>query len=340
MNRKRFILLTCAVAFCFAAKAQSSSIVAMEYWIDQKIDDRQPIASAPAQIDINDLSPGFHCISVRVKDDTGLWSAVQTKYFMVLRPESVATSIVKMEYWLDGKINNKEPLSSSKAIIEIDDLSPGIHYISVRSQDDTGLWSGVTTKYFVIARPTIIANSIASMEYWFDGKIGESQTLTNNVAEINIEALSPGFHSISVRSKDDTGIWSSVMTKYFIIPRIVETATITHYCYWFDENTENTTIEASTNPINLLELNLTGLSYYTEHTLYLAVCDSKGAYSTVMEEIFIIEPITTGVESLNGQRDSVKDQKEDWYSLDGKKLNERPTQKGIYIRNGKKIIIK
>ena len=102
MNRKRFILLTCAVAFCFAAKAQSSSIVAMEYWIDQKIDDRQPIASAPAQIDINDLSPGFHCISVRVKDDTGLWSAVQTKYFMVLRPESVATSIVKMEYWLDG----------------------------------------------------------------------------------------------------------------------------------------------------------------------------------------------------------------------------------------------
>lgn len=273
MNKKRFLLLTCTAAFCFAAKAQSSSIVAMEYWIDQNITNRQTIASVPLEINISDLSPGFH-------------------------------------------------------------------HISVRSKDNTGMWSSVTTRSFVIARPTTIANSIASMEYWFDGKIGESQTLTNNVAEINIEALSPGFHSISVRSKDDTGIWSSVMTKYFIIPRIVETATITHYCYWFDENTENTTIEASTNPINLLELNLTGLSYYTEHTLYLAVCDSKGAYSTVMEEIFIIEPITTGVESLNGQRDSVKDQKEDWYSLDGKKLNERPTQKGIYIRNGRKVILK
>ncbi len=35
-----------------------------------------------------------------------------------------------------------------------------------------------------------------------------------------------------------------------------------------------------------------------------------------------------------------KVQGDDWFSLDGQKLNERPTQKGIYIRNGKKIIIK
>ena len=269
MNKKRLLLLTCAVAFCFVAKAQSSSIVAMEYWIDQNIANRQTFASVPLEINISDLSPGFH-------------------------------------------------------------------NISVRSQDNTGMWSGVTTRSFVIARPTTIASSITNMEYWFDGKISEFQAFTKNVAEINIEALSPGFHSISVRSKDDTGLWSSVQTKYFIIPRIVETATITHYCYWFDDNKENTTIQASTNPINLLEVNLSGLSYYTEHTLYLAVCDSKGTYSSVLEEIFIIEPITTNVS--NASQEEV--QNADWYSLDGKKLDSRPTEKGIYIRNGKKIIVR
>ena len=30
----------------------------------------------------------------------------------------------------------------------------------------------------------------------------------------------------------------------------------------------------------------------------------------------------------------------DWYTLDGRKLNSRPTQKGIYIVNGQKIVVK
>ena len=30
----------------------------------------------------------------------------------------------------------------------------------------------------------------------------------------------------------------------------------------------------------------------------------------------------------------------DWYSLDGRKLQKRPTQKGVYISNGKKVVIK
>lgn len=29
-----------------------------------------------------------------------------------------------------------------------------------------------------------------------------------------------------------------------------------------------------------------------------------------------------------------------WYSLDGRMLSEKPTQKGIYINNGKKVVIK
>lgn len=31
---------------------------------------------------------------------------------------------------------------------------------------------------------------------------------------------------------------------------------------------------------------------------------------------------------------------EGWYTLDGRKLNNKPTQKGIYINNGQKFIIK
>ena len=47
-------------------------------------------------------------------------------------------------------------------------------------------------------------------------------------------------------------------------------------------------------------------------------------------------PIATAISETSQN----KDQNEDWYSLDGRKLNGRPTEKGIYIRNGRKIIIK
>jgi hypothetical protein len=30
----------------------------------------------------------------------------------------------------------------------------------------------------------------------------------------------------------------------------------------------------------------------------------------------------------------------EWYDLNGRKLNGKPAQKGIYIKNGKKIVVK
>ena len=29
-----------------------------------------------------------------------------------------------------------------------------------------------------------------------------------------------------------------------------------------------------------------------------------------------------------------------WYSLDGRKLSAQPTARGIYVKNGKKVVIK
>jgi oligosaccharide reducing-end xylanase len=37
---------------------------------------------------------------------------------------------------------------------------------------------------------------------------------------------------------------------------------------------------------------------------------------------------------------SLEVESEAWYTLDGKRLSAEPTQRGIYIRNGKKIYVK
>ena len=37
-------------------------------------------------------------------------------------------------------------------------------------------------------------------------------------------------------------------------------------------------------------------------------------------------------------RDSVKGQRDGWYTIDGRKLNGKPTKKGVYINNGKAVV--
>ena len=46
---------------------------------------------------------------------------------------------------------------------------------------------------------------------------------------------------------------------------------------------------------------------------------------------------TTGVASM---ADGIDNMSDEWYTLDGRKLNGKPTTKGLYIVNGKKVMIK
>ena len=47
---------------------------------------------------------------------------------------------------------------------------------------------------------------------------------------------------------------------------------------------------------------------------------------------------TTGIITINGSEFTVNGS--GWYTLDGRKLNGTPTVSGIYLNNGKKVIIK
>jgi surface protein len=46
--------------------------------------------------------------------------------------------------------------------------------------------------------------------------------------------------------------------------------------------------------------------------------------------------ITTNIE--NGQRDAVKVQRDEWFTIDGQKLSGKPTKRGVYIVNGRAVV--
>jgi hypothetical protein len=48
----------------------------------------------------------------------------------------------------------------------------------------------------------------------------------------------------------------------------------------------------------------------------------------------------TGIGSLQTKTGEVTFDKDAWYSLDGRRIEGKPSAKGIYVNNGKKVIIK
>ena len=64
-----------------------------------------------------------------------------------------------------------------------------------------------------------------------------------------------------------------------------------------------------------------------------AAAESKTIEVTVSSNVTAIGKLDTrtGEESADG---------DEWYSIDGRKLNGKPDAKGLYIKNGKKVVIK
>lgn len=54
---------------------------------------------------------------------------------------------------------------------------------------------------------------------------------------------------------------------------------------------------------------------------------------------FVIEEEPTGIVEMRKEKGEMRNGS-DWFTLDGRKLNEKPTKPGLYIRNGRKTIIK
>ena len=74
----------------------------------------------------------------------------------------------------------------------------------------------------------------------------------------------------------------------------------------------------------------TGTAFY----LSLTTTGDYGQYFQWLDESG-----STGVIGVGNQMAEVRSN-DGWYTLDGRKLSTRPTQKGIYINKGKKILIK
>ena len=287
MNYIRYLTLVILSACCLQALGQKS-IAAEQYWLDGDVGTAKTISNGN-QVDLSGLNMGVHSITVRVKDSEEMWSSPVTKYFVLATTPEKASSIAKTEYWLDGKLEDRKELGASAATIDLDGMNMGVHAITVRTQDNTGIWSSTVTKYFVLTANVTPATSIMKTEYWLDHNSDNRKELGASVAELDLDSLCMGLHSITVRAQDDHGVWSAPVTKYFTLlgTNHPEDATLVGYMYWFDDDWEHHVEgrleeNGGVSPIDFRHLE-EGM-----HQFRWQVRDSKGVWSETVADSFTV----------------------------------------------------
>jgi hypothetical protein len=242
-------------------------------------------------------------------------------------------SIVEREYWFDNNVSTLQTLDATTNAVDISNLSQGLHAFSLRVKDSEGLWSSAMTKYFV-KKPTPTSADVAACEYWFDNKVENRKPLSESVAVVDLTGLPQGLHAFTMRVKNDAGVWSSTMTKYFIVPAaamIEGGLTVSRYLYWIDDDEVVTGTLSSQSDIIAIDISSVPDG---EHTLSWMVGDSKGAWSQVYTETFVYDNplmIKTGIDGVG-----TDDQEEETYDLQGRRV--KTVKKGIYIINGKVVV--
>ena len=284
------------VAKCFIVPIAETSvgdkrIDKHQYWIDGKLEVQVTQDDPIDIISIGNLNPGLHSLTVRVKDNTGVWSSQVAKYFIVPIAETSVgdKTIVKHQYWIDGKLEAQVTQDDPFNIIDIGTLNPGLHSLTVRVKDSEGLWSSQVAKYFIVptAETAVGEKSIVLHQYWIDGNLEAITSVETQPDKIDITGLKPGLHSLTVRVKDNTGLWSSQVAKYFIVKDddVMEETTITRYMYWFDDETDDFFTGPLTSASGTMDIDISDVEAGI-HTLWWRCGDSKGAWSEARSVTF------------------------------------------------------
>ncbi|WP_372756460.1 T9SS type A sorting domain-containing protein [Mariniflexile sp.] len=300
-------------------KAQTY-INSYQYWFDNDFSNaiKSPVTPLDQDFILNEnidgtaLQNGMHVLNIRFKDDGGLWSAIASQYFYKLPIHATANKLITgYQYWFDNDYTNaietqaETPLQEYVLLKDLDAtvLQNGMHVLNIRFKDDGGLWSNITTQYFL--KLPIHANSdkkITEYQYWFDNDFlnADGETLNNEqnlvlIKSIDANALSNGMHTFNIRFKDDGGQWSSFISKTFLKASAdVANNQVIAYRYWLDEDFTNAKyidIDTPATLINLDEsLDFSNISI-GDYTFNIQFKDTFGKWSAIVSSDFSLNAL-------------------------------------------------
>lgn len=186
------------MAATLSAMAQGG-LAGYEFWIDSGYDSRVTgVGNGDAlslDIDIPQAFAGIHYLNFRGRNSQQEWGPVY-RYLFFVSPSS-AFGIARYEYWLDGAYDSKtvalQATDTLSTVVDLGNLTEGIHYYNIRCQNAEGEW-GPLYRYVFFMSEGIPATTLT---YWIDDE-ADAKTWKGEgdefVVQTDISHLSPGRH--------------------------------------------------------------------------------------------------------------------------------------------------
>lgn len=311
----------------FAARAQSPTITAAEYFIDSDPGvgngnafpvPNSPNPSVQTQVSLQGLPLGFHILGARFQDSEGNWSLARSRVFVIETPPSQAgtNTLVAFEYFIneDPGVGNGTQASispgaqASLAIpISLQGLPEGFHTLSVRFQDQNGIWSNAKSRIFIVQNATSTPPllPIVGAEYFIDQDpgvgSGKSLPVTSGInpqviGNIPTEGLEPGFHTFSVRFRSQDNQWGLAKNRVFFVgDENFDKPTLVAYVeYFFDGNdpgqgkATSIPLDQPASAISVEALIAVANLPQGTHTITVRIRDTQGIWSPAVSQEFIV----------------------------------------------------
>ena len=290
--------------FLSAGGFSQTNLTGYEYWFNSDYDDRQKI-SVPAgeehsltdDIDVSHLPEGLNRFTIRYKDENGIFSSSYTRNFI----KHTLNELSVCEYWFDDDYAGRQQIAFApdlqhqfSADIDVSQLTAGIHVFHIRYKGDNGFYSSMQSKTFLHIPEN---KQLTYFEYWFnddfENRTGRALTPASQfqtVEDLDISNLNNGLNTISFRTKDNFGFYSSPTTIYFYKDDnlLDGPPDLTAYEYWFNNDYENRMETAFTPAEGQLLLTSVDAAALPEgvNVFNIRFKDEQGTYSATQSDIF------------------------------------------------------
>lgn len=228
-------------------------------------------------------------------------------YILIALPLSVMLNAQKnlslYEYWIDRDYDNRQERYLSQTeeniafSIDTQNLEEGIHDVSLHVKDNEGNWSETVCSYYYVTRYKRQGGTqVTTCEYWLDDEyaLRRQQTVTDdNVAlAVDMSAMQPGMHTLSLRMKDDNGNATATVRSYVYVRTAPETVSgdVVECEYWTDDDSSAKKVVAVSGENIAMSIDASSLSF-GKHTLSLRVKNAQGNYSGVITDSFYKLPV-------------------------------------------------
>jgi gliding motility-associated-like protein len=195
-----------------------------------------PTANFTVSLPTTNLPPGFHFLAIRTKGLDGKWGIFETRGFYITGSTTDSPNIAGAEYFFDTDpgIGNATPVSipsgptsSFTALIPVEALTPGFHFLGIRAKDFGGKWGIFESRGFYISQATASSGDIVAAEYFFDTDPGEGNGFAttvspvgptiNQIFPIAVTGVPSGAHKVGFRVQDSNGLWSEAQMRDFTV---------------------------------------------------------------------------------------------------------------------------